>query len=44
MHGFLLKKDKITPEALTALTLLVAESNPKNKDKIIGLILQLLGN
>jgi prophage maintenance system killer protein len=40
----LLKKDKITPEALTALTLLVAESNPKNKDKIIGLILQLLGN
>jgi len=32
----------LTPEALTALTLLVAESNPKNKDKMIGLILLLL--
>lgn len=32
----------MTPEALTALTLLVAESNPKEKEKIIGLILQLL--
>lgn len=32
----------LTPEALTALTLLTAESNPKNKDKIIGLILLLL--
>jgi len=38
----LLRKDKMTPEALTALTLLVAESNPKDKDKIVGLILQLL--
>ena len=33
---------KMTPDALTALTLLVAESDPKNKDRIIGLILQLL--
>lgn len=33
---------RITPEALTALTLLVAESNPKDKDKIIGLILLML--
>lgn len=33
---------KITPEALTALTLLIAESNPKNKDQMIGLILLLL--
>ena len=32
----------LTPEALTTLTLLVAESNPKEKDKIIGLILLLL--
>ncbi len=32
----------ITPEALTTLTLLVAESNPKDKDKMIGLILLLL--
>ena len=33
---------KITPEALTALTLLVAESSPKDKEKIIGLILMLI--
>ena len=32
----------LTSEALTALTLLVAESNPKDKDKMIGLILLLL--
>jgi death-on-curing family protein len=35
-------RKKITPVALTALALLVAESNPKEKDKIIGLILLLL--
>ena len=34
----------LTPEALTALTLLVAESNPKDKEKMIGLILLLLQN
>lgn len=43
---FLSKTSKLphslTPEALTALTLLVAESNPKDKDKMIGLILLLL--
>jgi death-on-curing family protein len=38
----ILRKDKISPEALTALTLFVAESNPKDKGKIIGLILQML--
>lgn len=38
----ILSKYKLSPEALTALTLLVAESDPKNKDKMIGLILQLL--
>ncbi len=32
----------LTPEALTALTLLVAESHAKDKEKIIGLILLLL--
>lgn len=32
----------LTPEALTALTLLVAESNPRDKDKMTGLILLLL--
>jgi len=43
---FLRKANKLpaglTPEALTALTLLTAESNPKDKDKMIGLILLLL--
>lgn len=38
----ILRRDAISPEALTALTLFVAESNPKDKEKIIGLILQLL--
>ena len=33
---------RLTPEALTALTLLVAESNPKDKERMIGLILLLL--
>lgn len=35
-------EQSITPEALTALTLLVAESDPKDKERIIGLILLLL--
>lgn len=34
---------KITPETLTAVTLLVAESNPKDKDRMVGIILLLLG-
>jgi len=38
----ILRKDKLTPEALTALTLLVAESAPKDKDRMIGLILLIL--
>ena len=33
---------RISPETLTTLTLLIAESNPKEKEKIIGLILLLL--
>ena len=37
-----LNTQKLTPEALTALTILVAESTPKDKDRIIGLILMLL--
>jgi prophage maintenance system killer protein len=37
-----LNKAKITPPALTALTLLVAESDPKNKERMIYLVLQLL--
>lgn len=38
----LLNRNKITPEALTALTLLIAESNPKNKEQMTGLIVSLL--
>jgi prophage maintenance system killer protein len=41
-QSHLLNTNKITPEALAALTLLVAESNPKDKDRMIGLILLLL--
>lgn len=33
---------KITPPALTALTLFIAESNPKHKEKMVRLVLQLL--
>ncbi len=39
----LLNTAEISPQALTAITLLVAESDPKQKDKMIGLILLLLG-
>jgi prophage maintenance system killer protein len=38
----LLDLSKINPQALTAITLLVAESNPKDKEKMIGLVLMLL--
>jgi len=37
-------RESITPEALTVITLLVAESNPKDKERIIGLIILLLKN
>lgn len=37
-----LLRASLTPEALTALTLLVAESHAKEKERIIGLILLLL--
>lgn len=33
---------KLTPTALTALTILIAESNPHDKDKIISLVIMLL--
>jgi prophage maintenance system killer protein len=33
---------RITPAALTALTLLIAESNPKEKDKMTGLVAMIL--
>jgi len=35
-------RNKITPEALTAITLFIAESKPQEKDKMVGLILLLL--
>lgn len=38
----LLNNSKITPPALTALTLFIAESDPKNKEKMIKIVLQLL--
>jgi hypothetical protein len=38
----ILNKNEFTPEALTALTILVVESDIKDKDRIVGLILNLL--
>ena len=38
----LLNLHEISPQALTALTLLVAESKPEDKDKMIGLVLLML--
>ena len=38
----ILDTTKITPAALTALTLLLAESNPQHKDRMVGLVLQIL--
>lgn len=38
----ILNTKKLTPEALTAVTLLVAESNPNHKDKLIGVIVALI--
>ncbi|MEI8061705.1 MAG: virulence protein RhuM/Fic/DOC family protein [bacterium] len=37
-----LDTNRMTPEALTAITLLVAESSPKDKDQVVGLIVMLL--
>ena len=37
-----LDKNRLTPTALTALTLLIAESNPNDKDKVIGLVTFLI--
>ena len=37
-HAKVLDLTRITPPALTAMTLLIAESNPKDKDKMIGLV------
>ena len=37
-----LDTNRLTPTALTALTLLVAESNPADKEKIVGLVVLLI--
>lgn len=39
----LLNTHEISPQALTAITLLVAESDPADKDKLVGLVLLMLG-
>jgi death-on-curing family protein len=41
-HAKALDLTRITPPALTAITLLIAESSPKDKDKMIGLVCTLL--
>lgn len=38
----LLDTARLTPSALTALTIMVAESQPEHKEKVIGLILNLI--
>ena len=40
----LLDPTKLTPSALTALTLLIAESNPADKEKLTKLVVLLLGS
>jgi len=35
-------KGRLTPQALTAITLLIAESNPTSKQRMIGLVILLL--
>lgn len=41
-HAKILDVARITPPALTAITLLIAESAPKDKDKMIGLVCAFL--
>lgn len=38
----ILDTKNLTPTALTALTILIAESNPKDKEKIVSLVLALI--
>ena len=37
-------RDKISPETLTTLTILIAESNPSEKDKMVGVVKLLLNS
>ncbi len=41
-HAKVLDVSRITPPALTALTLLIAESNANDKDKMVGLVCRML--
>ena len=41
-HAKILDLTRITPPALTAITLLIAESSPKDKEKMTGLVCMLL--
>ena len=38
-----LDRERLSPTALTAITLLIAESNPKDKDKMTKLVMMLIG-
>ena len=38
----ILDVSKLTPSALTALTILVASSDPKEKEKVVSLILNII--
>lgn len=40
----MLDTSRLTPSALTALTILVASSDPKEKDKVVALILNLISS
>jgi death-on-curing family protein len=37
-------RDKISPETLTILSILIAESNPNNKEQMVGIVLLLLNS
>ncbi|MFZ1654771.1 MAG: virulence protein RhuM/Fic/DOC family protein [Candidatus Moraniibacteriota bacterium] len=39
----LLDATRLTPEALTAITLLIAESHPRDKEKMVKLVMLLIG-
>jgi hypothetical protein len=38
----ILNTERLNPNVITALTLLIAESNPKDKDRMVGVILLIL--
>ena len=41
-HAGILNVSKLTPSVLTALTILVASSDPKDKEKVVSLILNII--